>query len=436
MKIVQLVAGAGGMYCGSCLHGNTLAAALRAAGEDVTLLPLYTPLRTDEMRQSVDHVAFSGVNVYLQEHSAVFRHTPWFVDRLVDRPWLSRKAAAGARVRPEQLGKLTVSMLRGEEGRQRKELEKLIRWLQQEVRPDVIHLGNVMLAGLARELSRRLNVPVVCTLSGEDVFLEKLPEPHRAEAKRLLRERSADLAAIAAMNRYFAGFMAEYLAVPAERIRVIPPGLNLIGHATPDDAPRAGDRKSGTVSIGYLARICPEKGLHNLAEALILLHQDPDVPPVRVRAAGFFDDADRPYLDGIEQRMAECRLPGEVKYVGELGRAAKIEFLQSLDVMCLPTVYRESKGLSVLEAWANGVPTVLPAHGAFPEMVDDTGGGLAVEPDDAAALAAGLKRMILEPDFAADCGQKAQRAVHQRYHARRMAERTIAWYREAMEAFP
>ena len=196
-------------------------------------MPLYTPLRTDEDDVSVARVAFGGINVFLQEHSALFRHTPWFVDRLLDRPALLRWAARrGSSTRPEQLGELTVSMLRGEEGRQRKELDKLVAWLAEEVRPDVVHLNNVLLAGVAREIKRTLRVPVVCTLSGEDIFLEKLPSPHRDEALAVLRQRAAELDALVALNDYFARFMADYLVLPRERIRVIPPGLNLEGYAS------------------------------------------------------------------------------------------------------------------------------------------------------------------------------------------------------------
>ena len=248
MKIVHLTAGAGNMFCGSCLHGNTLAAALRRAGEDVLLVPLYTPLRTDEEGESISHLAYGGINVYLQQRWGFFRHTPALLDRLLDSPrllrWLSKDSST---VRSEHLGELTVSVLQGEEGRQRKELEKLVRWLESEVRPDVVHLSNVLLAGTARQLSRRLQVPVVCTLSGEEAFLEKIPEPHYSKARTVLRERAGDLAALVAMNGYSAEFMAEYLAVPRERIHVIPPGLNLVGHATPGQArlPRAGGRLAG-----------------------------------------------------------------------------------------------------------------------------------------------------------------------------------------------
>ncbi len=412
------------MYCGSCLHGNTLAAALCAAGQDCLLAPMYTPIRTDEETVSIDRVIFGGINVYLQQHWALFRHTPWFVDRLLDRSGLLRLAARhGAAVRPERLGALSVSMLEGEHGRQRKEVEKLVQWLDRDIRPDVVHLNNALLIGVVREITGRLHVPVVCSLSGEDAFLDKLVEPYRSRAREVLRERAAEAAALVAMNGYYAGYMAEYLSVPRERIRVIPPGLNLAGHGTR----QAGARP---FTVGYLARVCPDKGLHRLAAALRLLAADAGLPPVRVQAAGYLDAADRPYLADIQRQVAEDGLADRFAYLGELDRAEKIAFLQSLDLFCLPTVYRESKGLSVLEAWANAVPAVLPAHGAFPEMMADTGGGLLFEPNDPAALAAALKRLVLDAELAARCGRIAQQAVHERYHAEGMARRMVQLYDE------
>jgi glycosyltransferase involved in cell wall biosynthesis len=419
------------MYCGSCLHSNTLAAALRAAGADVLLVPLYTPLRTDEENVSIDRLAFGGINVYLQDRSALFRHTPWLLDKLLDQPGLVRWAARrGTRTRPEHLGRLAISVLRGEEGRQRKEVEKLICWLRDEVRPQLVHLSNVLLAGLARPLRSHLGVPVVATLSGEDGFLEKLPQPHRDDARAVLRERAADLDALVAMNRYYADFMAEYLAVPRERIRVVRPGLNLGGRESHPERREQGEERTGdrVTTIGYLSRVCPEKGLHLLVEAVHLLSQGPAALPVRLRAAGYFDEADRPYLDRIQQRVAECGLADRFEYVGELDLAAKLAFLRSLDVACLPAVYPESKGLPALEAWACGVPTVLPAHGAFPEMVEDTAGGLLFEPNDPVALAAALRRMLCEPGLARECGRRGQAAVRERYHAARMAGEMLALY--------
>ena len=435
MRIVYLASGAGRMYCGSCLHSNTLAAALAKAGQDIALVPLYTPLRTDEENVSVPRVAMGGVNVCLQQKWPVFRRTPRFLARLLDSPrllrWMGRFSSS---TRPETLGELTVSMLRGEEGRQQRELADLIAWLGEDLRPDVVHLSNALLAGLARPIARRLGVPIVCELTGEDSFLERLPQPHYSEARRVLAERVEDITALIALNRYYAEFMAAYLPVPRERICVVRHGLNLEGHAKPaldaDFPTPPPDSARRGFTIGYLGRVCHEKGLHLLADALALLAWEKGLPPIRLRAAGYLEPADRGYLDGIQAKLRRLDLAHHFQYLGALDRAGKIAFLQSLDVMSAPTVYPESKGIPVLEAWANGVPVVLPAHGAFPEMLEDTGGGLSFSPGHVAGLAGALKRMIQEPDLAAACSRRGQAAVHQRYHAARMAEEMMAVYKE------
>ena len=154
---------------------------------------------------------------------------------------------------------------------------------------------------------------------------------------------------------------------------------------------------------------------------------------MRLAAAGYLDPADRPYLDRIKSQLASWGLADRFDHVGELDRAAKIDFLQSLDVMSVPAAHAESKGLAVLEAWASGVPVVLPDRGAFSELVRDTGGGLLVEPNSPPALADALERMIARPAFASECGRRAQEAVRERYHAPLMAQRTIELYRAVRE---
>ncbi len=429
MKIVYLAAGAAGMYCGSCLHDNTLAAALLKAGEDVLLVPTYTPLRTDEENVSERRLFFGGINVYLQQNTSLFRHTPWFVDRPFDSPGLVNMAAKlGRRLDPHRLGSLAVSMLRGEQGYQRKELDKLVRWLQSEARPDVVHLSNSMLVGMAGEIRRR-GVPVVCSLSGEDIFLEQLPAPYYEQARQALAERVGHVDAFVALNHYYADFMATYLPAPRERIHVIPHGLNLTGHGTRQPSPGA------PFTVGYLARIAPEKGLHHLVSAFELLNDDPALPELRLKVAGYLGAGEMPYFADIQARVQKWKDPRRFEYAGELTRDEKIRFLQSLDVMSLPTVYRESKGLSVLEALANAVPVVLPEHGTFPEVIADTGGGILHRPEDPPDLAAALKRLILNPQEAISLGLRGQQAVHARYNAATMAHQTRELYQRVQATF-
>ena len=106
----------------------------------------------------------------------------------------------------------------------------------------------------------------------------------------------------------------------------------------------------------------------------------------------------------------------------------KIAFLQSLDVLCLSSVIRESKGLPVLEAWACGVPVVLPDHGAFSEMVAGTGGGLLYDPQRPEALPEALGRMLRDDAFAAECGRRARLAVHEHYTLQRESREMLALY--------
>ncbi|MEO0413406.1 MAG: glycosyltransferase family 1 protein, partial [Verrucomicrobiota bacterium] len=173
-KVTYITAGAGGMYCGSCIRDNQLAAALGDLGWDVTLLPLYTPIRTDDEDRSVDQVFFGGINVYLQQHIPLFRVLPSFLTRWIDNPNLIRRVTKKAMsVDAKQLGAMTLSMVRGEDGYQRAEVRKLVNWLKNENQPELICLTNLLVGGSVPVLKRELDVPVLVTLQGDDVFLDE-----------------------------------------------------------------------------------------------------------------------------------------------------------------------------------------------------------------------------------------------------------------------
>lgn len=425
MRIAYVAAGAADMYCGSCLHDNTLAAALQRTGHEVALVPTYTPLRTDGEDVSLDRVFFGALNVYLQQKAAPFRRTPEALDRLLDRPNLIRRAARlGASTDPTELGDLALSILQGEDGFQAKELTKLTAWLRHDFRPDVVHLTNSMFAGFARTLKRELDVPVLCSLQGEDLFLDQLREPWKTRVRGVLRERARDVDAFQVHSRYYADHMAEYLGgVEPERMFVVPLGVPLAGHG----AGREDRADGGPLVLGYLARICPEKGLHVLVDAFRLLSTK--MPgQIRLRVAGYLGERDRRYLQDLESRIAGWGLAGFYERVGEVDREGKIRFLQSLDLLSVPTTYREPKGLFVLEALASGVPVVQPRHGAFPELIEATGGGLLVDPESPEDLARGIEALLLDPEKRRDLGRRGREAVHERFNDGVEAVHTLQVY--------
>ena len=420
MRVACIAAGAGGMYCGSCIHDNTLAAALMRLGVDATLVPAYTPLRTDEESVGLERVFYGGINVYLEQKSALVRRLPSWATRPLDRPGLLRWVAGrfGAATEARDLGALTLSVLRGEDGFQRRRLEELVRWLERDLRPDLVQLPNTMFSGLAGPLKRRLGGPVLCAVQGEEIFLDRLVEPYRAQAREELRKRAADVDGFVSPCAVYADYMAGYLDVPRDRFHVVPLGLRLEGHGPPPDEVRG----PGPFRIGFLARICPEKGLHVAAGALRLLAERLGPEAVRLEAAGWLGPADEAYYEEVRSGLEADGLAFE--YRGSVDRAAKIEFLRSLHALTVPAPYHEPKGLYVLEALANGVPVVQPRHGAFPELVEGTGGGVLVEAAEPEPVAAGLQTLCEDEDLRLRLGRQGHAAVHESRGDAVMAERT------------
>ena len=422
MRVAYITAGAAGMYCGTCIHDNTVATVLKKHGHDVALIPTYTPTRTDEANVSLNRVFFGGVNVFLQQKLSLFRHTPWALDRLLDSPTLLNSLARfSSSTDARDLGQLTVSMLRAEQGYQKKELAKLVTWLKTNNRPDIVYLTNSMLVGFAREIKNALNVPVVCALQGEDIFLQELIEPYKTEALALLAARADDADGFVAPCRYYAHFMADaYLKVSVANIDVVPLGLNLDGHGAAVEKP-----EPPPFILGYLARICPEKGLHRLVEAFYTLTKELGADAIQLHVAGYLGKKDEPYLEELVNQIHAWGLADSFVHHGEVTRTQKIDFFNRLHVFSVPTVYRESKGLPILEALANGVPVVQPQHGAFPEMLHATGGGILVAPESADALAEGIRELLNAPERREHLGQTGKANVHRKFSDEVIAQQLL-----------
>ena len=426
MSIAYIAAGAAGMYCGSCLHDNTLAAGLMDHGHDVALIPTYTPLRSDERDVTNEPIFYGAINVYLQQKAGFFRRAPAVLNRLLDRPallrWVSRFAAS---TDARDLGALTLSILQGEEGRQQRELHRLLQFLE-SFEPDLVQLTNAMFLGIGASIRTHLGVPVVSGLTGEDLFMEELPAPFRHQVETEMRRRARDIDGFIATSHYYAAAMRTFLDVEPDRMYVVPLGINLDGFS----ATTAIDEE---VTIGYLARICPEKGLHQLIDAFRILRSEPDGQRIRLKIAGYLGARDAAFFDEQKAKVASWGLSGAVDFLGEVDRDQKMELLHAMDLLSVPTIYKEPKGLFVLEGWAAGVPAVLPRHGAFPELIETTGGGLLVEPNSPADLAQGLRVLIDDPQRRIDCGKKGRAAVESDFNTQVMTQRTETVYQTVVD---
>ena len=420
MRIIQLTPGTGHFYCGACLRDSGLVRALRARGNDALIVPLYLPLKLEDPTAPEAHadIRMGGINVYLQHKLRALRHMPRRLADALDRPGLLRWASTkGNMTDPRGLGSMTLSMLRGEEGRQAHELEKLIDVLQRQPAADVILLSNAMLIGMARRLKQALGVPVICSLQGEAPFLDALDAAHREQAWETLRERAVDIDAFVPVSRWYGDLLADRLGLAPDRVHVVHNGID------PTDLAAVDWRAPAVPTVGYLARMCADKGLPTLVEAFVhLVRSGEHEPDLRLRIAGVELAEDRPLVRSLRRRLADEGLQSRVDFLPNLEREQKIEFLGSLSVLSVPATYGESFGLYLLEALAAGVPLVQPRHGAFPEILEATGGGLLCEPDDPVDLARALGELLSDERTAREFAERGRSVVLERFTEDVMAE--------------
>ena len=378
------------MFCGSCMQDNTLARALRLAGADAVLLPTYTPIRVDEENESTSRVFLGGINVYLDSKLPGWRLLPRILNRWLDRPavlqFLSKRSSS---TDASQLGNLTIDLLRGSAGPQKTQIRELIDFLCDDLRADIVLFSNALLSGIVPELKSRFRGRIACLLQGDDIFLDALTEPWKSQARELVSQNAAGFDRLFTHSQYYTRFMSRYLKLPASRFCTIPLTIDadslrtnygLQGEANPlNDVTASATSGGQRTTVGYFARICPEKGaFHFLDAAEDVVAQRSDVDFV---IAGFLPELHRKQFEKRLRMVQKHAGDERVRWEGSpAGRDEKFRILRSYDWLCIPTEYHEPKGLYVLEAALAGVPSLLPNHGAFPERIADLGFGQLYEP--------------------------------------------------------
>ena len=424
MRIVHLTAGTGAYFCGSCMRDYDLVAGLRRLGHEVLIVPMYLPPVLEDGYgdghgdESECPIFFGGINVYLQQKSWLFRHTPRWFDRLFDgRRLLTWASGKMHMTSPRDLGEILLSMLAGDDGMQRKELRTLARYLAQRGPWDIISISNAMLMGVAPYLRVALQPQaVICTLQGEDSFLDSLQEPWRTKAWKRLEEVLSAADMVVPVSHYYGEVMAKRLPSLATKMAVVHNGIDLHGYQPAAELP-------SVPTLGFLARQHPIKGLSVLVDAFITLAKRPHLQHLCLRVGGSATPEDQLYVNSLRDKLAAAGLEGRAQFLPNLTREAKQELLRSLSVLSVPATYGEAFGMYVIEALACGVPVVQPKSGAFPELIEATGGGLISDQDDALSLADSIDTLLSDPLRARAMGEHGRAVVLERFTADAMAQR-------------
>jgi glycosyltransferase involved in cell wall biosynthesis len=421
MRLLHLTPGTGNFHCGSCLRDHALIRALRLRGHDAIMAPLYLPLVTD-LDEGAENppVLVGGISLYLQQKLPWFHRLPRIVHKLLDHPAMLRLAARGmGMTSARDLGEMTLGSLLGREGRQWGEWRRLVEWARDEVKPDAVSLSNSLLCGLAPALAEELNTPVFCSLQGEDAFLDTLPEPWRSQSWGALQAAGRSVTRFIAPSRFYRDAMQPRLGATAEQMTVLPNGLDPVYFEEAEVKPA----KNGPPVIGYLARMIHGKGLGLLVDAFIDLNSRNAAPDCVLRIGGAFTPLDEPFVREQKIKLAAAGLAGRVTWHPNLSLAEKLSFLRGLDIFSVPAFYGEAFGLYAAEAMAVGVPVAQPASGAFPELVEATGGGILCEPDSPKALAAAWESLLGDPARRQQLAAAAKAGARKEFSAATMAER-------------
>ena len=418
------------MYCGNCFRDNALVAALRRQGHDTLMVPLYLALTLDEAPTASTPTFFGGINVYLDQLLPLHRRLPGWLRRLFDAPALLKLASGrAAKTKAEDVGDLTLSMLRGEEGNQARDLDELIRWLETQPPPDAVFLSNALLIGLARQLRQRLKTKVIVFLQSEETFLDSIPGELGRDCWEALAQRGADVDGWIAPTRYFADRMSERLRLSPERVRVVPNGISLDGYDRLP--PRTAKRPGDPLTFGFFARMCPEKGLDLVVDAFIELRRRRHLPQLRLQVGGGCGPTDEPYVAEQRAKLTGAGLLGDATFHPNVSREDKVRFYAECDVLSVPARISESFGLYQIEALAAGTPLVQPDRAGFAEILDDTGGGVICGPNTVEALVAELEPLLLNPVQLHELGRTGRESVFARYTDATMAAGVV----EATESF-
>ncbi len=426
MKIIQIIPGSGGsFYCGNCLRDITYFDALRKLGHDVIKVPMYLPLFSDEHDIKEVPVFYGAVSVYLKQAYPIFRKAPAWLDKLLNsKPILKLAASMAGSTRATGLEDMTVSMLLGEDGTQKEELERMIDWIAEHYKPDVIQLSNALLLGLAHKLKEKVKAPIFCSLQDEDVWVDVMEQPFRDKVWKLMSEKGKDVDGFVSVSKYYADVSLHKMDLPKDKIHTVNLGVD------PDNYKYINAAKKKR-NIGYISRMCHENGLDILVDAFILVKSNPGYEDVKLLITGGSTGDDKKYIKSVRKKLKKEGLEESVEFQKEFEGEARMNYFNEVSMISVPVRNGEAFGIYLVEALACGIPVVQPRLGAFPEIVERSEGGLIYDENRPAQLAKSLQKLLDDEKLLEELSEKARKGAETSFNVNQLAEALVDVYKTA-----
>ncbi len=421
MKIIHIVPGSGGsFYCGNCLRDSEYVRGLKDAGVEVTKIPMYLPLFSDEHDLEDVPVFYGAISLYLKHRYPLLRKAPTWVDRILNSgPFLKLAASMAGSTNPRGLEDMTISMLLGEQGEQKEELDHMIDWIAKHGKPDIVHISNALLLGLVKRIKAKLKVKVVCTLQDEDVWVNAMDDPFKIKTWELMKERARDVDAFFAVSDYYGKEMKSRLSIPDSKLFTHHINIDPNAYYITPDKP---------LNIGYISRLCSENGLEILIDAFILLKKDEKWKGTKLVITGGSTGDDTVFIKHVKRKIIKADLTGDVDFHQDFEEEGRHEFFEKISVLSVPVLKGEAFGMYLLESMASGVPVIQPALRAFPEIIKKSGGGIIYEPNTPEKLADSWASLLSEPSSLSKLRQAGREGVINSFNIHNQAGKIIDCY--------
>jgi len=419
MKIVYLITGSGGsFYCGNCYRDMIYLRAIRKVqGITASAIPLYLPPDESTFEKGLDKKVFFGaISMYLREKVPFLKNMPVFLDKVFDSaPMLKMAAHRAGSTRTEGLEDMTLNMIRGENAFPEKELQRLVNYLTKDGKPDIIHLSNALIIGLARRIKKKIDVKIVCSLLNEDDWIDEMAEPYQSKAWKLISKEAINVDAFLSPSNYYKDFFISKTGISGDNFNVIPLGIDPVTLTNIQ-------KRDNWPSIGYFCRISSQNGFDKLVDAFIDLKSGNSLPGLTLHVSGGYTGDDKPFISEQIRRIKSNGLKSFVRIYPEFQGNSKQEFFSNIDIMSVPVRKHDGYGLYILEANAAGIPVVQPATGAFPEIIARTKGGITYSPDNASELSATILNLLNENELRLRLGKQGKENVLNELSLEKMSE--------------
>jgi len=418
MKILLIIPGSGdAFYCGNCFRDNLHVQALRNAGHDAIVMPLYLPL-TDKSFSANTPLFFPATSYYVAQKFFGKGKMPQFVEKILDSPPILRLASAfSGATSAKGMEQMTLSMIKGDDLNFAKQIEKLIDWIVNHERPDIIHLSSSMLIGIAKAIKSKINIPIVCSLQDEEIWLDSLESRYAREAWDSISRNLKYIDRFVASSEYYKSEVLNKIP-KIGKIEVVYPGVNRKKYESPN-YPK-------DPVIGFFYRMNYENGLDILAKSFVKLKSENRIPNLKLKIGGGYTRENKDFINSIRNILQPFM--NDVIWSDSYNLGEHAGFYKDISLICAPLRFNEAVGLYLCEAFAAGRPAVVPATGSFSEIVGNA--GVSYSPNDSENLAEALRKILTDNALYERCKENAVLLSHERYNDAVAAEKLLKVYRE------